>query len=361
MKLYTLEFAFFNIFHIGKSKPSVQRRCFCACFILWFIVAFILNVYILYYELMTPSVGITGSFTFLASFVFRIIAYFVLWLKRKQLLQLCMIMKKINRKVRSEAFFFLNMLHILNVITFLFFPALCFYVKYAIDVFRNTFPKSFEGMLHMYINEYAFVFNQITLPVFVTLIHSSIYLWCSTTLKNTKQKIKESNMHLNNNRIISVLQLFQSILRVAASIENTFSTVAFFSLTSYLISAFLSVTPLLYSSSYDNMPATFHAYVNFFFNVLGLTILIAGASETPMILEKIKLSLILLDEKLSLLGTSKKSQKIKIIIDALLKRDVIAFSACNIVHFKRSAIIACYGTLITYGLLLYSTEKSFEN
>lgn len=189
MKLCTLELAYLNIFYTGKNKPSVKRCCFSACFKLWFIMAFILNLHNIYYEIITPTVTITVSFLFVVSFVLRIITYFLLWLRRKQLMQLCMVMKKINGEVTSKAYFILNILHILNVAIFLFFPALFFYIACAINnVFRSKFPESFEKLLHSYINEYAYVFNEITLPIFVTIIHGSVCLWCSIILKNTKKK-----------------------------------------------------------------------------------------------------------------------------------------------------------------------------
>lgn len=93
--------------------------------------------------------------------------------------------------------------------------------------------------------------------------------------------------------------------------------------------------------------------VNFLLGVFGLTVLIGYPAETPIVIESIKVSLLSVEENLSLRGCSKYLTALKMKICTILKRDVFAFSACRTIYFKRSMIITCYGALISYGLLLH--------
>lgn len=354
-KLCTLQLIGVNAFYFRKSKSSVKSYCISRCFALWLIIACAINFYHMYCLVIEPAAGIIMTFSYIISTLSYYVTYLTLWCKRNYLLEVRRVIKKIGVKGRSKVYLLLNMLQIINIIVFLICPAALVYLSTTDSILQDIILK--DLILYVFIF-YAYVFNQITLPLLITSIHASICMWCSTTLKNIKENIDYCKMQLNYNEIISVLQFFHSVLHVASLIEITFSNVSLLSLFSYLISIFFSIGFFLKGVEYDGITTRVLFSVSLFFNIFGMTVLIACVSEVPIIIEEIKLSLLLLDEKLSLRGPNKRSQTIKILIDTLLKRGVFFFSACKMIRFRRSLIITCYGMLISYGLLLYSIEKS---
>ena len=175
-KCYFLQLAGLKVFHLDKNKSSYKCFFFIACFKLWFIVACATSLYHIYREIIQPSAGLTIILSFIMLNFSSCIRYLAMWQKRKQLLELSNIITTFGIKTTSKGYFLLNILQILNFIMFLILPAILYYFH------SNDSSKSFVESFGTCVVTYAYVFNQITLPFFITLIHGSICVWCSTAL-----------------------------------------------------------------------------------------------------------------------------------------------------------------------------------
>lgn len=326
-----------------KRKTISSLCCLSVCFHAWIIFAFISNMTFIPVMLSRTDFTIALSSAFANSVCLAI--FIILWLKRRQILKLMKTIQKIPNSGASKNFNFIRMFQVFNIFLFLLYPVI--FINLTFSFFDNILSG-----LNFLTFMYAYIFYSITFPLSVTLIYSSFCYWCSTQLKFVASQLKSATVFLNEKRIFGILQFYQFILDIVMSIEKAFSTITFFSMISYLIMLFAYMGNLVRRYASENYVLRCQMTINLILEVCGMTILIAYASEIPVIIERIKLQLYIMEEKLSLARCKTVSNDIKLIIETFSKRDVFALSACNVVHFKRSLIITSYGTLISYGLLL---------
>lgn len=326
-----------------KRKTRTSKCCLFVCFHVWLIFAFILNMTAIG-EMLNRS-----DFTIALSVAFANLAclalFTTLWIKRHEILKLKKIVEKISNNNASKTANFLKIFQVLNLFLFIFYPII--FINQSFPYFKNILT----GLLFI-VFMYAFIFYNVTLPLSVTLMYANFCYWCSTQLKFIASQLKSTAVFLNEKRVFGILQYYQFILDVTLSVENAFSTATFFSMVSYLIIIFAYMGNLIRRYQSENYIIRCQMLFNLILEVCSMTAHIAYASEIPTVIERIKLNLCIMEEKLSLTRSKKVSNDTKSIIKIFSKRDVFAFSACNVVHFKRSLIITTYGALLTYGLLL---------
>lgn len=337
-----------GILDYGSGKTCFSSIHFLLWF-LWLILSLILSI--LYFIELYIITYFTVWLSYVATLVISLVTYVTLWLKKSQILNL----KKMVVNFHGTKFMqstLLKFIQIPNLVLFLVYPAIILYLQLK----TGNISMNIRDILYIGAKHYALNFYVITLPLSVTLLYANFCYWCSSELYVIENRIKCISVISNENRIISILNYYQSILNIATSVENAFSTVTFFSMVSYLFIAFACMGNLVKRIVSGNYYLIFIVSLNFVFAVFCMTILIVYASETPLIIERINGNLFVLEGKLSLTLNGRNSKFIKKFIKTFTKRKVFTFSACNMVHFKRSLIITSYGTLISYGLLLLQLQ-----
>lgn len=349
-KWNTLQFLCIRVLGGTSNKVLVKKRFSAICFSTWLIVACVCNFLHIAIDVQGPSAIIAVLIFGLSAFS-SVLVYISLWLKKRQIFTLRKDIKRLSKNETSKAYCLLNIIQLLNFFIFMFYPLLLlmFLVNNNLLMFQNLKESNFRVFVSL-LSVYAFFFNQTTLPFFVTLLYANFCLWCSSSLKRVLKKLESCLVIMNEKKVITTLQLYETILQKAMSVEDIFSSVTFLLLCTYFVYIFSSMKYLL-SNSLPLFPRI-QCSVNFVLGVSGITLLIAYPSETPLVIEKIKLNLVMLEKKLNLRECGRYSEIIKTNIDAFFKTDGFSFSAFRTVYFKRSMIITCYGAMISYGLLL---------
>lgn len=333
---------------------KTQSRCFFFCLIIWLITACVFGVIRIAFEIKKGYVNNVTIVSFALSLGSSIFMYLALLFKKRRLASVQDAISNIPIKVTSKSYLFLKIMHILNFIVFFAYPGVVMYniISESEEAeFSDFSKKTFLDLCLPLFMTFSYIFNQMTLPYLLTLTFSSFCLWCSLTLKRIEKRLKLSIVSLQAEKVISLLNLYQTVLQTTMSVESIFSSSVFLLLITYLVTAFSTMAHVVQGSSPKLLQ--YHSLFPFSLTMFGMTLLIVYASEIPLVLEKIKLSLIVLEEKFSLKRDGKCSETIKIMIETCVKRSDFSFSACHIIYFKRSMIITCYGALISYGLLLH--------
>lgn len=329
-------------------NSSCKTFFFSIVFHLWLLIALILNI--IHISREYNRLYFTIWISYIAAVLTSLATYVTLWLKKYQILSL----KKTIINFHSTTFrtsTLLKVFQFLNLFLFIVYPAVFIYFNLKV----GHIHMNLSDILCMGTTAYAFIFYQLTLPLSVALLYANFCYLCSSALNVIESRIKCPSV-TKTKQIISNLHYYETILNFATSVENAFSTVTFFSMVSYVIIAFTSMGNLVKGNFSGNYVVIFQVSFVFVFATFCMTILIVYASETPITIERIKVNLIVLEGKLSLTCDTRDSKLIKKFIKTFTKRNVFAFSACNMVHFKRSLIITSYGTLISYGLLLLQLQ-----
>lgn len=341
-KISILQLTGITLLDCNKYK-IIKIRCLSISFHIWLIFAFIVNMTATKMRWETSDFTMALSYAFANSLCLAI--FITLWLKKRQILKLKEIMENISNNNASKPFAVLKVIQIFNLCLFIFYPIVFFNLDFV-------YTQDIIAGLFLVIDISSFIFIQVTLPLSITVVYASCCCWCSTQLKLIASQIKSTPAFLRGKKIFKILEYYQFILRIATSVEKAFSTVTLISLVSYLVIIFTYMGNLIRGHYLENFTSRFHMSFHLIFDICGMTALIAYPSEIPTIIERIKLKLCIIEEKLSLKSYKNVSCATKSLIETFSKRDVFAFSACNMVHFKRSVIITTYGTLISYGLLL---------
>ncbi|GFY67213.1 uncharacterized protein TNIN_432601 [Trichonephila inaurata madagascariensis] len=118
-----------------------------------------------------------------------------------------------------------------------------------------------------------------------------------------------------------------------------------------LLSAFLNFYTSLSNYYLPDVPPQFvlEAVCNAFTGVVIIAPLTMCLSSVPENMMKIKATFGLLIEKYQL---KMKGGKEIYFLERLEEKDVIYFSACDIVFFKKSFLLTAFGTVFTYGLII---------
>lgn len=338
--------------HASETKKNIIcRSCISIQLFLFLILTDFLYVFTLILLLKKQNYELTFIFSFLTPVFCYPIMCCVMWHKRRYLRRLKIITDKIHPQKSSKVFLLLNLLHILNIVFFLFHPLLYLFIEIKYYAEFEIYPIEYVEFPWLFMaggGIYAIVFYQITFPLFITLVFVSFCYWCSSELKAVQKELESFSLFLHS-RIFEILKAYDEVIEVATTVEDAFSNVTFLLLVSHFVNTFTSMGNILRGTFTSFL--RIQCLINLIFDVLGLILLIFLAAETPIVLEKIKKSLGILEERVNF--SNKNQQKsLKMAVKTFLKKDIFVFSACNMVFFRRTLIIASFGTLISYGLLL---------
>lgn len=323
------------------------KSCFRFTFPLWLLISSILDAFYIFENRKTI---ITDKDKFFISFAISNISSLltcgILVHKKRNIQSLLCFIVKLKLTDKSKKFYFLNILQVLNVVLFLVRPFVVFFllgssIQYFLE--RSVFEIIVKCLIDFY---------QVHFPLYITLIYASFCSLSSVQLKKIHRGINRINVVKEKHKIFNMLQFYRTILNFNKSIENIFSGSVLFLFAALFVNSFLCMKDIV--TNIVSGFKLFHSSLNFVTSVLTMTILITFASEIPKDITDIKNSLCELYEKIALYGNEKSFNDIKLLIDTFMRRETFAFSALNMVYFRRSLVIASYGTLISYGLLIIS-------
>lgn len=254
--------------------------------------------------------------------------------------------RKLKLTNKTKNFNFLNILQELNVVLFLVRPYMVFFLLCA------SVKYSLKRRIFTVIVKCSIDFHQVHFPLYITLIYDSFRSLSSVQLKIILRGIKRINIVKEKHRIFHIFQFYRIVLNFNKLIENIFSGSVLFLIAARFVNSFLCMKDIV-TNSVSGFKL-FHSGLNFVTSVMTMTILITFASEVPKVIADIKNSLCVLYEKIALYGNEQPFNEIKLLIDTFMRRETFAFSALNMAYFRRSLVIASYGTLISYELLIIS-------
>lgn len=339
---------------IGLYKSTTKRnQCFyikssfCFTFPLWLLVSSILDAFYIFENI---KMIITDKDKFFISFVISIISsllsYCILVHKKRNIQSLLCFIQKRKLTNRSKKFNFLNILQVSNVALFLVRPFMVFFLM------GSSIQYSLESRIFEIIVKCSIDFYQVHFPLYITLIYASFCSLSSAQLKAIQRGIKHINVFKEKSRIFNMFQFYRTILTFNKSVENIFSGSVLFLIAALFVNSFLCMKDIV--TNIVSGFKLFHSSLNFVTSVMTMTILITFASEIPKTITDIKNSLCELYEEIALYGKEESFNEVKLLIDTFIRRETFSFSALNMVYFRRSLVIASYGTLISYGLLIIS-------
>lgn len=292
----------------------------------------------------------TDKDKFLISFIISIISslliYSILIHKKRNIQSLFCFIEKLKLTTKSNKVNFLNILQMLNVVFFLVRPFMVFFFL------KTSLQYSLKHRLFDIIVKCSIDFYQVHFPLYITLVYASFCSLSSVHLKKIHGGIKRISVVKEKHKFFKMLQFYRTILNFNKSIENIFSGSVLFLFSAFFVNIFLCMKDIV--TNIVSGFRLFHSSLNFVTSVMTMTILITFASEIPKDITDIKDCLCELYEKIALYGNEKSLNDVKLLIDTFLRRETFAFSALNMVYFRRSLVIASYGTLISYGLLIIS-------
>ena len=258
-KINILHLTGFQLLDYKKCKANAILFCLFLCFNVWVAFAFIINMTSLYAVLQMSDYSMTISLAL--SNGSCLITFITLYLKKSKILKLTKIVKSCNNST-YKSFTLLKIFQIFNLCFFVFFP-----------VVSSFFFKNVQLLFIMY----CFVFNQITLPLSITVLYANFCCWCSTALKRIEKQIKNISVILNENRITRIFQDYQYILHICLAVESAFSIVAFILMASYIITIFTYMGNFI-RHHHRNYVMMCQMSINLTLEVFGMTILIVFAS-----------------------------------------------------------------------------------
>lgn len=322
------------------------NSCLSAIFPLWLLLSCSLVMLIFIYFRGKTGMDTKTFFSIFISIFSSLATYWTLRFKKREFFHIKNIFGISSFKTTSKKLLLINVLQIINLL-FYFLFILGIVIQIIISLINAEY-----ALYHLVISggRISYSFYQFLFPFHMTFIFASFYCSCSADFEIVKSRLKKINIFEEKGAISNVLQSYGAALDVSTRIEKVFSTSAFFLSIVHYINMFLHINTLLTGSFQNHM---FENYFGFTENFISFSALIGFASETPEVIDEIKLNLSKISENNALYGKGLSYKINKRLVNAFITRKTVVFSAWNMVYFRRSLIIASYGTLISYAILLY--------
>lgn len=181
----------------------------------------------------------------------------------------------------------------------------------------------------------------------IGVVYCSLCYRCCRKISAVKHKLSTIVRSKSNYELLNILKFYQRILKTIIMLEDAFSSVMLMCVLVNFLSVFTGFSVIFFTDL--NFYKILDITLVIVFNVLILIIIVAFASEIPQQIREVNMKLCEMNEDISF---SHNWMNAKSSIEALLQREVIVLSACNILQFNRGLILASTGCLLTYGLLV---------
>ncbi|GFQ83053.1 uncharacterized protein TNCT_193661 [Trichonephila clavata] len=221
------------------------------------------------------------------------------------------------------------------------------------DEFSDFKRKSFSVKdvtyvrLMTFVGQYIYYTLYIQYPcVFVLSIYVLVHRYAIVLLQ-FKDDLAKIDLVKIPDMYTEILSAYNCIESKILLLKDTLSGPLFV----ILSSGFLNFYTSLSNYYLPDVPPHFvlEAVCNAFTGVVIIASLTVCLSRVPENMMKIKATFGLLIEKYQLKMNGGKEIYF---LERLEKRDIIYFSACDIVYFKKSFLLTAFGTVFTYGLII---------
>lgn len=156
----------------------------------------------------------------------------------------------------------------------------------------------------------------------------------------------------------SILRGYIQFLDIISEAEAVFSKIAFFLVVSNFLSAFtILATTFNYSKEYVTVATHAISIITFLTSGFSLILTISFASQVSLEMSRNSRLFHLLLDGWKCNGQALSSE-FESLAEAIKTRPNLRLSGCEVFYFNRNGILAVFGTLLTYGLLILQLKSS---
>lgn len=335
----------------NNYNRTVHKKTFLSTlFPIWFLLSCFLVIYIFIYYIKDIGLSTTLLLSIFLSLASSLATYCTLRFKSREFCYLKNALQNSRQKTISKVIVFINILQIVNLLIYLSFIMYIIFREIFLKIVSHSITR--QDLL-IGAGKISFVFYQIAFPFHMTFVFASFYCSCTIKLKIIRDHLKKVSIFNETNVIFNIFLSYRATLDIYKRLENALSASAFFLSIVHYMNMFLIMNSLLGRDLLSPNTQNFEDIFSFVSNFTSFSALIGFASETSTVFDDIRLTLCEIREDNALYGRGLPYKENKRLINAFMKRENVVFSAWNIVYFRKSLILASYGTFISYSFLLF--------
>lgn len=194
-------------------------------------------------------------------------------------------------------------------------------------------------------------------PGLVTLLYSTVCFRVCQKLRLYRESFSKFKQETVLSNSCFILRSYLQFIDFIGEIETVFTTVSFFLVVTNSLSVFtILATTFYYAERHVTPPTRAESFFTFITAGLYLIVNISFAAQVTVEVRKNSTLFHLLLEHWK---CNKKvlCAEFVVLAEAIKERPVVQLSGCEMFYFKRNSILAVFGTLLTYGLLILQLKN----